>query len=219
MPLHNDRENLERLYEDLRKFPQLEFVVVDCASTDNPQEISETLQILVSKKRGRGEQISAGTQQTSRSWIWILHADSRVHPTNVEALEKAIVHCRWGRFDVRLAGNRPIYRIIERSMNVRSAMTGICTGDQGMFLQRSLLNEIGGVPEQGLMEDIELSKRLRMIAKPFRIRTQLQASVRKWEQEGILATIIRMWTFRLRYFMGTHPRVLYRDYYERENAE
>ena len=84
-----------------------------------------------------------------------------------------------------------------------------------MFVQRTLLDQVGGMPEQSLMEDIELSKQLRKIEIPFRIRTQLATSVRKWEREGVLRTIIRMWSLRLRYFLGTPPNVLYRDYYGR----
>ncbi|GIT39430.1 MAG: hypothetical protein Ct9H300mP8_06260 [Gammaproteobacteria bacterium] len=56
------------------------------------------------------------------------------------------------------------------AMNERSALTSICTGDQGIFVHRSLLERIGGIPNQPLMEDIELSKRLRRISKPIRIR-------------------------------------------------
>lgn len=215
MPIHDDFDHLERLFEDLRPFPQLEIVAVDSASVDKPQGIGEGVQLIDSNQKGRGAQIAFGVRKTNRSWIWILHADSRVSPTNVEELARAITRCRWGRFDVRLAGDRPSYRVVERMMNARSAMTSICTGDQGMFVQRSLLKEVGGVPEQSLMEDIELSKRLRKIEKPLRIRAQLATSVRKWEREGVLATIIRMWNYRLRYFLGTHPSVLYQDYYGR----
>lgn len=168
---------------------------------------------------GRGAQIALGARQTNRSWIWVLHADTRVTASNVEALTRAIAQCGWGRFDVHLSGSRHTYRIVEWMMNLRSALTGICTGDQGMFVHRSLLQEVGGIPDQPLMEDIELSKRLRRIEKPFRIRSQLTTSVRKWEQEGVLATIFRMWSFRLRYFLGAQPNALYQDYYHREKNE
>lgn len=219
VPIHNDHGHLNSLYEDLHEYPQLEIVAVDSSSSDASRTISKDFQVIVSERPGRGEQIALGALQSSRSWIWILHADSRVSRMNIEELSRAIVRCRWGRFDVHLAGNRPIYRVIERLMNLRSSLTSICTGDQGIFVQRSLIQEIGGIPRQALMEDIELSKRLRTIAKPYRVRNQLLTSVRKWESEGILATIVRMWVFRLRYFLGAHPDVLYQDYYGRESTE
>lgn len=219
MPIHDDFDLLERLLEDLRPYPQLEIVAVDSASVDSSESVRKKIHLIVSEQLGRGAQIALGTRHTSRSWIWILHADSRINPSIVEELAGAITHCRWGRFDVRLAGDRTSYRVVEWMMNMRSAMTSVCTGDQGMFVHRTLLEEVGGVPEQSLMEDIELSKRLRKIEKPFRIRTQLATSVRKWEEEGVLATIIRMWTYRLRYFLGTDPDALYQDYYGRGSTK
>ena len=98
-------------------------------------------------------------------------------------------------------------------MNERSALTSICTGDQGIFVHRSLLERIGGIPNQPLMEDIELSKRLRRISKPIRIRTSLGTSSRRWENDGTLRTILLMWELRLRYFLGTSPEVLAARYY------
>lgn len=219
VPTHNDFSHLATLLEDLRPFPQFEIVVVDSASAGSPQVVDENIQLIASERLGRGAQIAQGTKATSRDWIWILHADSRVSAANVKDLAAAIAQCRWGRFDVRLSGSRPMYRAVEWLMNIRSALTNICTGDQGMFVHRSLLQEVGGMPDQPLMEDIELSKLLRRIEKPFRIRSQLTTSVRKWEREGVLATIVRMWICRLRYFLGTKSSVLYRDYYGRENPE
>lgn len=219
MPTHNDFDLLEALLQDLDPCPQLEIIVVDSGRARSPPEINQKVQLIASERMGRGAQIALGAHQTNRSWIWVLHADARVTAANVEALARAIARARWGRFDVRLSGSRPTYRVVEWMMNVRSALTGICTGDQGMFVQRSLLQEIGGIPDQPLMEDIELSKRLRRIEKPFRIRSQLKTSVRKWEREGVFATIVRMWSLRLRYFLGTHPSVLYQDYYGREKIE
>ncbi|MCY3885707.1 MAG: TIGR04283 family arsenosugar biosynthesis glycosyltransferase [Gammaproteobacteria bacterium] len=219
MPVHNDYEHLNSLLEDLREYPQLEIFAVDFGASDASQSNGEEFHVIVSDRLGRGEQIALGALQSNRYWIWILHADSRVSSVNIEEFAKAITKCRWGRFDVRLAGKRTIYRVIERLMNARSALTSICTGDQGIFVQRSLLEEIGGIPRQSLMEDIELSKRLRKVEKPYRIRSQMLASVRKWEREGVLATIVRMWTVRMRYFLGAHPDVLYQDYYGRGRAE
>ena len=82
-----------------------------------------------------------------------------------------------------------------------------------MFVRRALLERIGGIPDQLLMEDIELSKRLRRIAKPTRVRTLLGTSSRRWEQDGIVRTILLMWELRLRYFLGASPEVLAARYY------
>ena len=119
----------------------------------------------------------------------------------------------WGRFDIRLSGSDPLFRLIERSMNTRSSVTSICTGDQGIFVRRDVLTMIGGVPQQALMEDIELSKRLRRYAKPARLRAPIETSSRRWERDGIVRTVLLMWSLRLRYFLGVDPERLADAYY------
>ena len=88
-------------------------------------------------------------------------------------------------------------------MNIRSRWSGICTGDQGIFVRRDLLELIDGVPDQPLMEDIELTKRLRRYANPICVDVPLGVSARRWQQRGIASTILLMWRLRLQYFFGT----------------
>ena len=104
-------------------------------------------------------------------------------------------------------------------MSWRSAFTGICTGDQGMFVRRTLLDLVGGVPDQALMEDIELSKRLRRFGRPERLRPPLVTSARRWREHGLLSTIVLMWELRARYFFGEDPDVLAERYYDRPDGE
>lgn len=110
---------------------------------------------------------------------------------------------------------RALLRLVAVLMNRRSLLTGICTGDQGMFVHRALLDAVGGVPRQPLMEDIELSRRLRRLARPRRLRGPLRASARRWLEEGPLRTVLSMWGFRLRYLLGASPEQLAQEYYRR----
>ena len=100
-------------------------------------------------------------------------------------------------------------------MNRRSRLTGICTGDQGIFVRRTVFEALGGYPDIPLMEDVELTRRLkrhgRLVALPLRVVT----SARKWEREGVVRTIVLMWTLRLLYTLGVSPARLHRCYYGR----
>jgi hypothetical protein len=118
----------------------------------------------------------------------------------------------WGRFDVRLDGARPAYRVIERCMNRRSALTGIATGDQAIFVRRDVFERLGGYAPIVLMEDIELSARLKRRQRPARVRAPVVTSARRWEQHGILRTVLRMWRLRLLYWLGMSPARLTRWY-------
>ena len=208
IPVLNDRSALEVLLRSLTPFQELEIVVVDGGSSEvSIHEPQQPVRVLRTE-RGRAVQLSAGVASTRRPWLWFLHADSLVTGRVVEALQLALGSAQWGRFDITLSRDRPWFRLIAGAVNQRSAMTSICTGDQGIFVRRALLEQIGGIPDQPLMEDIELSKRLRRIAKPTRIRTLLGASSRRWENDGTVRTILLMWELRLRYFIGTSPEVL-----------
>ena len=213
IPVLNDRDHLSRFLTSLLRYPEFELIVVDGGSNDKPHEISSSATFVQAAKPGRGMQVALGIKQATREWIWVLHADSLVQEENVESIGTAISQVRWGRFDVRLDGSRWEYRMIETLMNVRSRITSICTGDQGMFFHRDILKEIGGFPDQPLMEDVEVSKRLRKLAKPFCSTSRLGASPRKWDADGVFRTVLRMWRFRIRYYFGASPDALYSEYY------
>jgi hypothetical protein len=94
---------------------------------------------------------------------------------------------------------------VARLMNVRSRLTGIATGDQAIFVTRSLSTAAGGYPEIELMEDIALSKRLKRFGRPLCLRHRLIASGRRWEKHGVVRTILLMWRLRLAYWLGADP--------------
>ena len=176
---------------------------------------AERAERVLTAPRGRASQLAAGIAVSAGDWLWLLHADSRVDPAAWHALQGAVATpgACWGRFDVRLDGTDAAFRLIERLMNLRSRWTGICTGDQGIFVRRGALTAIGGMPQQALMEDIELSKRLKRVAPPLCIATPLTASARRWRGNGVVATVLLMWRLRLAYFFGASPAALARRYY------
>lgn len=125
----------------------------------------------------------------------------------------------WGRFRVRLSGTHWLLRIVEQFMEWRSQATGIATGDQALFVTRAALEQVGGVPDQLLMEDIELSSRLRrrygypVRAGTPRSGTAITTDSRRWEQRGIIRCVLEMWWYRLAYRLGVSPQTLHRWYY------
>jgi len=119
----------------------------------------------------------------------------------------------WGRFDVVIGGTPRVLKLVGAMMNLRSRLTGIATGDQGMFVRRNLFEEVGGFPAIPLMEDVALSKALKRIAgRPACLRTRVTTSGRRWEMHGPWRTIFTMWRLRLAYALGADPAALARHY-------
>ena len=210
----DDAPSLASLLEALSGWERLDIVVVDGGSRDDPGAVCRRFGVpCFGTTRSRGGQLRHGVAGTGGDWLWFLHADAEVTGDLATGLAEATRTASWGCFDVRLSGASPLLRVVGFLMNWRSRLTGICTGDQGIFVSRTLLDAVGGVPDQPLMEDIELSKRLRRHARPYRVRARLGSSARRWERAGILRTVGLMWWLRLRYFLGGEPAQLYRRYY------
>ena len=214
VPTLNDAGPLARLLAQIATAQGFEIVVVDGGSQDDPQSVCESHGVVFARcQPHRARQMQGGAALARGKLIWFLHADASVEPAVLDALRNAARSALWGSFDVRLSNASPVFGVIAWLMNQRSLLTGICTGDQGIFVSRRLLDAVGGMPDQPLMEDIELSKRLRRLAKPKRIRERLIASSRRWEREGVVRTALLMWSIRLRYFFGARPEELHARYY------
>lgn len=183
-----------------------EVIVVDGGSRDQTVSIAEPLAdaVLLSPP-GRAAQMSAGARHAAHPILWFLHADTLVPPDAGRAIQRAVEQHRWGRFNVTLSGSHPLFRLIEKMINLRSCLSGIATGDQGIFVRRELFENIGGMPNLPLMEDVELSRRLKRHGRPACLRDTLLTSSRRWEQRGILRTILLMWWLRAAYALGVSP--------------
>jgi len=170
---------------------------------------------VIEAARGRAAQMNAGAQAASGARVLLfLHADTTLPPDADRLIEQALAGGRhvWGRFDVRIAGRPRMLRVVAACMNVRSRWSGIATGDQALFMTRAAFDAIGGFPEQPLMEDIEMSKRLRTLSRPACLRERVITSGRRWESRGVWSTIVLMWRLRWAYWRGASPQVLARRY-------
>ncbi len=216
IPTLDEADHIGALLSDLAPLRAQghEVILVDGGSTDaTPTLAASGVDRVLATGRGRAVQMNTGARTAGGEVLWFLHADSRVPPGAAEALLTACrQRARWGRFDVRLSGPHPFLRLVERSMNLRSRLTGIATGDQGIFVTRDAFAQVGGFPEIPLMEDIALSKRLRRLARPACLRPPLLTSSRRWETRGVLRTILLMWRLRLAYALGADPAGLARRY-------
>ncbi len=215
IPALDEAEHIAPVLEALQPLRAAggELIVADGGSTDATVDVARPLaDTVLSCAPGRARQMNAGAAAARGHWLWFLHADTVAGAPALAALRAAMARpgVQWGRFDVRLSGRHPLLRVVERAMNLRSRLTGICTGDQGIFVRRDLFRALGGYADIPLMEDIELTRRLRRHGRPLCITAPLVTSSRRWERHGVVRTIVLMWRLRLAYALGASPHRLAR---------
>jgi rSAM/selenodomain-associated transferase 2 len=191
-----------------------EVIVVDGGSRDGSARLAAPwADRVLGSARGRARQMNAGAAVARSELLLFLHADTRLPDAADALLQQAVAQgALWGRFDVQIDGRSPLLRIVAALMNQRSRWTGIATGDQALFVRRDRFQRIGGFADQPLMEDIEISRRLRTVAWPHCLRQRVRTSGRRWDTRGVWRTIFLMWRLRWLYWRGVPPQVLAEAY-------
>jgi len=195
-----------------------EVIVVDGGSDDGTVALAGPLaDRVLTSARGRATQMNAGATCANGEILLFLHADCAL-PADADRLIFAALAgaaAGWGRFDIEIDGRHPLLPLIAWSMNRRSRLTGIATGDQAMFVRRDWFAAAGRFPEIALMEDIALSGALRRRGSPCCLDARVRASGRRWERQGVVRTILLMWWLRFRFFFGTRTDPLAMRYERR----
>ncbi|MEP1594998.1 MAG: TIGR04283 family arsenosugar biosynthesis glycosyltransferase [Halieaceae bacterium] len=215
MPVLNESERIAVLLDSLsRAFPEAQTLVVDGGSEDDTVAcaLSAGSQLLMGE-RGRARQMNLGGQAAAGRYLFFLHADNQA-PENPLEIERTLqADPEWGFAPVRLSGERLSLRVVEWSMNLRSRLTRVATGDQMLFVRADVFKALSGYADIPLMEDVEICKRLRRRSPPAILASAVETSSRRWESRGVIATIVQMWGLRLAYACGVSPKTLWRYYY------
>jgi rSAM/selenodomain-associated transferase 2 len=217
IPVLNEQDRIAGLLRYLREhFPDSELTVVDGGSDDRTVAAALPLctRLLIGEP-GRALQMNLGARAATTDYLFFLHADSLPGVSAPQLQACLSSEPLWGFCRVRLGSPRRVFRVIEWFMNQRSRLTAVATGDQMLFLQRAVFERSGGFDPIPLMEDVAYSKRLRRLARPLVIAEPVLSSSRRWEQRGVLRTILSMWCLRLAYSAGVSPGWLWSRYYGR----
>ncbi len=211
IPTLNEADSIDRTLACVRQAGECEIIIVDGGSDDGTLEIArKSADCVLSAQRGRACQMNAGAQVATGETLLFLHADTLPPPGFPHLIEQALTDpdVVGGRFDVDLDAPGWPFRMIGALMNIRSRLTHIATGDQGIFVRRETFESIGGYPELDIMEDLELSRQLKRAGKVACLRNRVRTSARRWQKHGVTKTILIMWGLRLCHFFGIRPAAL-----------
>jgi rSAM/selenodomain-associated transferase 2 len=190
-----------------------EVIVVDGGSADKTCKVATEAGAskIVRSLPGRGIQMNSGAFVAERDWLLFLHADNQL---DEQSLNQICEHpdYTWGAFRQCIDSPQKIFRVIEWGNALRAKYRGVPFGDQAIFVRRSVFKKQGGFAEVSLMEDVDLSKRLRKIAPPLLLEGPLTISPRRWQQHGVVRQTLRNWCIQLSYALGASPESLKRWY-------
>ena len=192
-----------------------EIIVVDGGSRDATAEIARGhADAVLTAARGRAVQMNAGAAAARGDVLLFLHADTRLPPASMPPSAR-----RWptrrslgGRFDVSLVPSTPLLRLVAKLINVRSRLSRIATGDQAIFVRRTVFEQLGGFAPMPLMEDLAFTIALKRQGRVACLRERVETSSRRWLRDGPVRTILLMWWLRFLYFCGVSPARLRRRY-------
>lgn len=216
IPARNEADALPLLLGDLAalRAAGAELLLVDGGSEDATCALAhDRVDQLLHSPAGRARQMNQGAAAARGDYLWFVHADTRVNQEALNALLQVLQQRPvWGRFDVRLSGSGMALGVIGRMINWRSRLTGIASGDQGIFVCRDVFLAEGGYAQIPLMEDLELCRRLKRLSRPYCLRPTILTSSRRWQQHGVWRTVWLMWRLRLAYYCGVSPDKLAQRY-------
>ena len=188
--------------------PGAEIIVVDGGSLDSSVEVARShCDFVLHAGRGRALQMNAGAAAAHGDVLAFVHADTLVPPTFERDIETALREARvaGGRFDMRLDGHGAAFRVIGALTSLRSRLTRVATGDQAIFVRREVFKRLGGFPQIDLCEDLEFARRLKRAGRIACLRSQVVTSSRRWRNQGLVTTVLKMWLIKLLFLAGVSP--------------
>ncbi len=216
VPMLNEEHALAAALAAIRRgAPDAELIVVDGGSCDASVAVAQPLaDRVITAPRGRAKQMNAGARASSGDALAFVHADSIVPRDFNHAIASALNDPQTvgGRFDLELAEQTPICRLIGALISIRSRLSRTGTGDQAIFVRRYIFERLGGFADIALCEDLDFARRLKRAGCVACLRSRVVTSARRWRRHGFARTILKMWTIRLLYLAGVSPAWLVRLY-------
>lgn len=214
VPVLNESRGAAALAQRLSALSHHHVIIVDGGSSDGTaQRLADTARV-ISGPRGRAAQMNHGARECVSDMLVFLHADTGFSPQHARAAQHAIAEgADFGCFTLHIDSRDPRLRLASGAISLRSRLMPSATGDQVIFMRRSLFEALSGYREIALCEDIDLIARARHHGRFTCVNLPVLTSARRWEGRGIVRTILLMWLLRLGCHAGIDPARL-RKFYE-----
>lgn len=215
-PVLNEEQQIVPLLDSLAGAGEgIEHIFVDGGSTDRTCALLQQYPVrLLSSAPSRGLQQNLGARAAEGETLLFLHCDTRLPDDFPRRIETALGTPGRVAGAFSLAIDHPgwPYRLIERGTNLRSSLLNLPYGDQALFMKKCTFDRVGGFPNQPILEEIPLLRRLRTLGSIGIITTPATTSARRWQRLGpVRATLVNQMML-VGFLMGCSPQRLARFY-------
>src|SRR5207253_2693223 len=188
IPTLNEASCLADTLQALRQERPHQIIVADGGSADATRAAAAEADLLLETPRGRGTQMNAGAARATGDILVFLHADCRLEPGALAAVESCLSRpgVSAGCFRMTVGASGWGYRWIDFFATTRVRLAGVIYGDQGLFLRRATFERLGGFPPWRLMEDVSFSKQLRRVGRLVVAPRRIFVSPRRWQRAGVV---------------------------------
>lgn len=215
VPALNEAERIGPCIESVRQQGgDIPIVLADGGSTDGTVETAAGFPAVsvVQGTSGRGPQIAAGVDTCITDIIIVLHADSRLAPDCISRIRSRLADnpdIVGGACGARYDHPSVRFRLTELLNNLRVLLFGISFGDQAQFFRREAMAD--HVPACLLMEDVELSYRMKEQGPTTFVPRGVVSSTRRWHRKGYLANFVKVVLLSGMYVVRRRLGLLSRD--------
>lgn len=191
IPTLNEERYIGNTLQFISAVPYVEIIVVDGGSADKTVQIARRFtEYVFLTHAGRAHQMNFGAQHATGEVLLFLHADTILLPGAIEMVRYHMRHVNvvGGAFNLHLDSESALIQLIARFATLRSLITRVPYGDQGIFVRSRIFRHIGGYKLLPIMEDLDFAKRMRRMGKIMFISEGLISSARQWEHNGTCKT-------------------------------
>lgn len=216
IPVYNEEKKIKEILENLLSSDgnNIEIIVVDGGSIDSTAALSRQYPVkLIRCIKNRALQMNEGAYAARGDILLFLHSDCLLERQGLTAIGNFIKNGYIGGcLSQRINSNRLVYRIIESSGNIRARLFKIFYGDQAIFVRRDIFLKVGGFYNEGLFEDVILSRKLKREGRTAILKEKVYSSARRWQAQGLIKTTLINWLLTTGFFLGFSGSVLKKIY-------
>lgn len=191
IPTLNEAENIERLVNRLRSCSHSKFseiIVVDAGSVDNTQELARKAgaTVLLSPRKGRAPQMNFGVKHSKGDILYFVHGDSLPPEDYYQSIKTNIKNgSQIGGFRFKFESDKKILAFNNWTTQFNKIF--VRGGDQTMFIQRDLFEELNGFDENfQIMEEYDFIERAQKKTPYIVIQKDVLVSARKYDTNSWL---------------------------------